>query len=106
MEIDFVKIFQSVINLMNETIYLIIGVAVFGFLWGVLKMLFSSDNEIAKKEGRSFMMYGILTIFVMTSFWGLVNILNGTLVLDEGYKGDINYDKDGINNSTGDAQMI
>jgi hypothetical protein len=28
-------------------------------------------------------MYGVLTLFVMTSFWGLVNLLNGTITVQE-----------------------
>ncbi len=75
----FFSLFDSLLDLINQAIYVVIALAVFGFMWGIVKILFNSDNEIAKKEGRSFMIYGILTLFVMTSFWGLINILNGTI---------------------------
>lgn len=88
---NFLTLFDSTLGLINSIIYTIIGVAVFGFMWGIVKILFNSENEVAKKEGRSFMLYGILTLFIMTSMWGLVNILNGTVL----FSGDIkNYSED------------
>lgn len=92
MKNTFLTLFDGTIEIINSIIYIIISLAVVGFMWGIVKILFNSDNEIAKKEGRSFMMYGILTLFVMTSMWGLVNILNGTIIVGEGqYIGDVNF---------------
>jgi len=79
MKKDFFSLFDSAIDLINDTIYIIVALALVGFMWGIVKILFNSDNEIVKKEGRNFMMYGVLTLFVMTSVWGLVNYLNGTI---------------------------
>ncbi|MEY4440478.1 MAG: hypothetical protein RLY49_104 [Candidatus Parcubacteria bacterium] len=75
----FFSLFNNAIGVVDQAIYILIGLAVVAFMWGIVKILFSRDNEIAKKEGREFMMYGVLTLFVMTSFWGLVNLLNGTI---------------------------
>jgi hypothetical protein len=98
MKRTFYSLFEKTIDLINMAIYVIIALAVLGFFWGIVKILFSRENEIAKKEGREFMMYGILTLFVMTSFWGLVNILNGTITVQPEefieYKGDVNYQED------------
>ena len=88
--------FDKALDVVNSAMYVVVGLAVFGFMWGVIKLLFSGDNQIAKKEGRDFMMYGILTLFVMTSVWGLVNLLNGTIKVDENvdYIGDMNTEYD------------
>ena len=94
----FFSLFENLIGLMNLTISVIISLAVLGFMWGVVKILFNPTNEIAKKEGRSFMLYGVLTLFVMTSVWGLVNILNGTITVgNDGGWGDVNNYSEDIN---------
>ena len=80
----FYSFFENSIQIMNSIIYILIALAVFGFIWGIVRFLFSKDNAIAKKEARAFMMYGILTLFVMTSFWGLVNILVQTVEVENG----------------------
>lgn len=98
MQNTFLTLFSSTIGIINSLIYILIGLAVIGFMWGIVKILFNPENEIAKKEGRSFMLYGVLTLFVMTSMWGLVNILNGTIIVGENqYVGDVNSNySDGV----------
>ncbi len=68
-------------NLMNKVAPLIIGVAFLWFLWGVVKYVTAGDNEDTQKESRNMMIYGIIALFVMTSVWGLVNVLAGTFQL-------------------------
>ena len=58
----------------GQIIPILIGLALVLFLWGILRYLFSKD-DIAKAEARSFMMWGIVALFVMVSVWGLVGIL-------------------------------
>ena len=59
---------------------LVFAVAFLVFIYGVFQAFFSvgSDSEEKRKEGRKFIMYGIIGFFVMMSIWGIVNILLGT----------------------------
>ncbi|MDD4803688.1 MAG: hypothetical protein PHN69_00760 [Candidatus Pacebacteria bacterium] len=61
-------------------VYLIIGLSVVIFLWGVFKFIRSDGED--KSSGREFMFWGIVGIFVMVSVWGLVNILSYAFLLD------------------------
>lgn len=61
-------------KLISATIPVLIALGVLGFMWGVVMYLFGK-----KDEGRSFMLWGIIALFVMTSVWGLVGILRGTV---------------------------
>lgn len=81
MKNSFFSLFEYIITLINTVISVIIALAVLGFMWGVVKILFNPENEIVKKEGRSFMLYGLVTLFVMTSVWGLVNIFEESFFL-------------------------
>lgn len=85
------------IGIMNNLIFIIISLALVGFLWGIVKIVFNRGNEKVREEGRKFMLYGILTLFVMTSVWAIVYFLKGFLGTD--YIGDINYTPDSIDNS-------
>lgn len=69
-----------VITIINAVIVpLIFAAAFLVFLWGVYTYFFlAAGNDEKRKEGRTFIMYGIIGFFIMVSVWGLVNILVGT----------------------------
>ena len=53
------------------------------FIYGVVKFIFNADNEEERKKGKNFMIYGIISLFVIVSVWGLVNILINTFGLSK-----------------------
>ncbi len=75
-------LFESAITLMSSLVYLIVAMALFGFMYGVVRYMLSGGNEQVRKESREFMLYGILILFVMTSLWGLVYLLRSTIFDD------------------------
>lgn len=62
-------------KLISLTIPVLIALGVLGFMWGIVLYLFGKNKD----EGKTFMLWGIIALFVMTSVWGLVGILRGTL---------------------------
>jgi len=68
-------------GIIQDMVVVTIGLAVLVFLWGVFKYVIASDDA-GKEQGRSFMLWGIIALFVMVSVWGLVNILRETLQLN------------------------
>lgn len=66
-------------DFINVLVPLIFAVAVLLFLFGIVKfMLLHPDKPELREQGRQFMLWGIIAMFVMVSFWGLVNILTNT----------------------------
>lgn len=61
-------------QLINRLIPFVIALTVLVFLWGILKFVLSNDAD-GRKEARGYMIWGIISLFVMVSVWGLVNIL-------------------------------
>jgi len=55
------------------------------FLWGVMQFIRKGDNQAKRQEGINFMWYGIVSLFVMTSVWGIVKIATTTLGVDGTY---------------------
>lgn len=81
------KTFRDIIQcvfiagLIRPLVPLLIGLGVVVFIYGVLVLMFSEGGE-KKEEGKQYMLWGIVGIFVMVSVWGLVNILKGTFGLN------------------------
>ncbi len=67
----------------------LILIAVVTFFAGVLKFVGAGDNEEKRQSGRQVMVFGIVVLFVMVSYWGFVNILTDSFFNDE--KGIPNY---------------
>ena len=59
----------------------LIAIAFIVFLWGVYKyFIWGAENEHEKAEGRKFAMWGIIGFVIITSVWGIVNIVKETIV--------------------------
>ena len=60
----------------------LIGIGFFILLIGIVGYIRHGDNEEKRAEGRMFIIWGIISIFVMLSIWGFVNILVNTFNLN------------------------
>ncbi|MDO8623872.1 MAG: pilin [bacterium] len=64
---------------------LLMAVAFVVFLWGVFNyFIWNADSEDKRKEGKYFVMYGIVGFVIIISLWGLVNVGVDLLNLDTG----------------------
>jgi hypothetical protein len=75
---DFINFFTC--TLMNAIVPLFVALAVVGFIYGIIKYFLNPDNEEKRKDGKSFMIWGLVALFVMVSIWGLVGILSNTFL--------------------------
>jgi hypothetical protein len=74
------NLLRQIQQILNMVVPILIGLGVVGFMWGIVLYLFGKNKE----EGKTFMIWGIIALFVMTSVWGLVGILKGTLFPNDG----------------------
>lgn len=68
-------------GILRPIVPLLIGLAVVVFIYGVIKTMLAEGGE-KKEEGKQFMFWGIIGIFVMVSVWGLVTIVQKTFNLN------------------------
>jgi len=59
----------------------IMALTVLVIVWGIFRYIASGDEEEKREEGKKFVVYGIIGLFIMVSIWGLVNLLRGTFQL-------------------------
>ena len=65
-------------SIVTALVPVVIGLGLLLFLWGVLRYMLTKD-EIQKAEARTFMLWGIIALFVMASVWGFVSLLKSTV---------------------------
>lgn len=74
---DITGLFNYALCVLDKSVVpFLIGLALILFLAGVVKFVSSGDNEEARQGGRNMMLFGIISLFVMVSVWGFVNILS------------------------------
>lgn len=74
-------VIDTIKNVLNAVVPLLIGVAVVVFLYGVIKYITAGGDPEKRTEARNVMIYGIIGLFVMVAVWGLVAILTSTFGL-------------------------
>jgi hypothetical protein len=78
------ELFGYATCIINKTVIpFFITLAIAVFIYGVVKFIMNAENEEERKKGKNFMIYGIISLFVIVSIWGLVNILVNTFGLSK-----------------------
>ncbi|MFA6408264.1 MAG: hypothetical protein WCW36_02200 [Candidatus Paceibacterota bacterium] len=74
---------DSIILIINSYIVpSLMAVAFIVFLWGVYKyFIFNGDSDTERAKGRDFVLWGVIGFVIITSVWGLVNMVSDTLGL-------------------------
>jgi len=72
------KVIALISGLINALIPLLIAAALLAFFWGLVQYIFKVGGG-KSKGGRSLMIWSLVTLFVMVSVWGLVNLLRDSL---------------------------
>lgn len=68
-------IFYTIINnYVNPLIYVLFGVAVLYFLWGVYKFVENSEEPGARSEGAQHILWGIIGIAIMMSAFAILRM--------------------------------
>jgi len=76
------NLFSIIMDILSHVVIILVALAVVFFLYGILKYIGSGDDEESRGKSKNVMIYGIIGLFVMVSFWGIVNILINTFELD------------------------
>lgn len=65
-------------TLIKSIVPFLFSLATVAFIWGIIQFFLNPDNEEKRKAGKSFMIWGLITLFVMLSMWGIVGVLSNT----------------------------
>lgn len=68
-------------GLVSYIIPVLITIAVAYFIYGIVKYSFSGDEE-AKKNAKNIIIQGLIGLFVIVAFWGIIAIVQRTFGVD------------------------
>ncbi len=69
-----------IVTVVGWTAYIVpvlMTLAIAYFIWGVIQFITASDEE-AKKMGRTKIINGLIGLFVIVSFWGIIAVVKKT----------------------------
>ncbi len=66
---ELITIFLSLIGLLIPVLF---SLATLMFVWGIVKFLAKSADTKSHEEGKSLMIWGLISLFVMLSFMGII----------------------------------
>lgn len=70
--------------LSNQILPILITLGVIGFIFGVIKFYLNPNNEKQKEQAKGFITKGLIALFVMVSFWGIIKIFTNSLGMNNG----------------------
>ena len=63
-------------------LFMVVTIAV--FLWGVVQFIFAAGDEEKIKSAKGYIVYGLVGVFVMVSFWGIIQVFGATFGFQPG----------------------
>jgi len=75
--------FKAIVTFIQQILIpFLFAIGFFMFVWGVIKFfVIGGNNDDAKAEGKSLIIYALAGFVVILIFWGLVNIVAGGIGL-------------------------
>ena len=64
-------------NWIGYIIPLLVTIAIGYFIWGVIQFMIAADEE-SKKVGRTKIINGLIGLFVIMAFWGIIAVVKNT----------------------------
>ena len=77
--LNFTTFANKLSGIANVAIPFLIGVALVVIIWGIFRYVTHAGDSEKVAEGRKTVIYGILALFMMLSFWGFVMIITRSL---------------------------
>jgi len=75
------SILDTIGSILGTLIPILITLAVVYFIWGVIQYTLSNDEE-AKKKAKNGIIQGLIGLFVIVAFWGIVRVVQKTFGVD------------------------
>ncbi|MDP2593233.1 MAG: hypothetical protein Q8P52_01115 [bacterium] len=70
-------------NIINPLIIFMFALAMVFFLYGVLEFFLNQDNEEAKTNGKSHMIWGVIGLTIMLGVWTILGMIINTFNLKD-----------------------
>ena len=77
---NFRELVDIFIELINAALPVVAALALLVFLWGLAKFIFGiSKDDKGLQEGKNLMKWGLIALFLLTSFWAILALVHSDL---------------------------
>ena len=78
---DLFTVIDLGVDFFAQLIPIFISAAILVFFWGIVKFIANAGDEKAIEDGKKFMIWGLVGLFVIISMWGIIGFLQETLAI-------------------------
>lgn len=75
---NFAGLVSILVSFINSLVPLLVGIAIVLFMWGVVRFLYHSGDSHSKGQDKEIMLWGLVSLFVIVSVWGILRLLIAT----------------------------
>lgn len=68
----------AILSILRPVIPVLVSLTAAVFLWGVAQYIMNASDPKARTDGRKKMIWGIIGLSVMLSFWAIARAIKGT----------------------------
>jgi hypothetical protein len=79
---NFGQFINYILGFINLLMPVIGGLALLSFLWGLAQFILRSGDSAGRAEGKSLMIWGLVALFIMVSFLGILTLAKRDLGLN------------------------
>lgn len=72
-------IFEKGTDILKSVIEFLWVLAFAVFIWGIVRFIAAAGNPEKRKSAKDFIVYGLVGVFVLLSFMGLIQIVKNTI---------------------------
>ncbi|MDZ7726003.1 MAG: hypothetical protein U5L75_00260 [Candidatus Campbellbacteria bacterium] len=76
---------EAMQKIIEALVPLMVGLGLVGFLYGLVIYIFKAGDEDASERGKRIMFWGVIALFMMVSIWGIVSILQKSILGGTGF---------------------
>ncbi len=66
------------IFIINPILQLLFVAALVFFMWGIFQFILNAENDEARNAGKRHMVWGVIGMFIMVGFYGILAIVTKT----------------------------
>lgn len=76
---DFKSLLQLFIDLLGSLMVFFYMLAFAAFFWGIVLFLLNTGDDTKRQQGKSWMLWSVIALFVMIALWGIIGLITRTL---------------------------
>ena len=66
---------KIIVQIINPVIVILVTLALVVFIWGIVQMIYSANNEEIRTQGKRHLLWGLVGLFIMLTVKGLLAII-------------------------------